>query len=159
MQILSLSWIFSHTTFWLQIHNVPKSLLTQATGELVGKTLGMAVQVADLEDDGVGGKFLRVRTVLDISRPLPRCCKLWSKGKLVGQTRIKYERLPNLCYWCGCVNHSEKECEIWLQGKGQLSREELQYGDWMRANSVKIARKTVAVIPGASHNQAPWHKQ
>lgn len=49
---------FSHTTFWLQIHNVPKHLLTQETGEVVRKTLGMVVQVADLEDDGAGGEFL-----------------------------------------------------------------------------------------------------
>ena len=115
---------FSHTTFWLQIHNVLECLLMQATRESISKTLGMVVQEAGLEDDGAGGEFLRVRTMLDISLPLPRCCKLWSEGKLAGSTRIKYERLPNFCYWCGHVNHSERECEIWLRGKGQLSREE-----------------------------------
>jgi len=43
----------------------------------------MMVQVADLEDDGASGEFLRVKIDIDISRPLPRCCKLWSKRKLV----------------------------------------------------------------------------
>ena len=105
-------WDFSHTTFWLQIHNVPERLLTQAIGESVGKTLGTMVQVVDPEDDGPGVEFLRVRTVLDISRPLPRCCKLWSEGKLVGCIGIRYERLPNFCYWYGYVNHSGRECEI-----------------------------------------------
>lgn len=70
-------------TFWQQIHNVPQCLLTQETGELVGKTLGTMVQVVDLEDDGARGEFLRVRIALDISRPLPRCCKLWAEQKLV----------------------------------------------------------------------------
>lgn len=78
---------------------------------------------------GLEANFLKVKTVLDISRPLPRCCKLWSERKLVGWAGIKYEWLPNFCYWYGRVNHSERECEIWLQGKGQLSREKQQYGD------------------------------
>ena len=71
---------------------------------------------------------------------------------------IKYERLPNFCYWCGRVTHGERECEVWLRGKGHLKREEQQYGDWMRANSRKTTRKTVTVIAGASRNQASWEK-
>ena len=149
---------FSHTTFWLQIHNVPKHLLTQETGEVVRKTLGMVVQVVDLEHDGAGGEFLWARIVIDISRPLPRCCKLWSERKLVGWAGIKNEWLPNFCYWCGCFCHSKKECKVWLRGKGQLKREEQQYTDWMRANSVRITRKTVIVISRSSRNQAPWQK-
>ena len=56
----------------------------QATGESVGKTIGKVLEVADLEDDGAGNEFLRVRVSIDISKPFPRCRKLWTKGKLVG---------------------------------------------------------------------------
>lgn len=48
-----------------------------------------------------GGNFIRVRVTLDINLPLCR-------GRVVtlecGDKRwvaFKYERLPNLCYWCG----------------------------------------------------------
>ena len=71
---------FSHTTFWMQIHNVPAHIATQETGESIGKTLGQVVQVADPEDDNSRGEFLRVRIVLDFTRPLRRCCKLWGSG-------------------------------------------------------------------------------
>ena len=54
------SFNFTRSSFWIQIHNVPDHLLTQETGESVGKTLGKVLQVADPEDDGVGGEFLRV---------------------------------------------------------------------------------------------------
>nr|POE66594.1 hypothetical protein CFP56_32803 [Quercus suber] len=54
---------FSHTTFWLQIHNVPKRLLTQETGKAVGKTLGTVVQVADSKDDGAGDEFQKAKIV------------------------------------------------------------------------------------------------
>ena len=75
---------FSRTTFWMQIHNFPAHLATQEIGESIGKTLGQVVQVADPEDDDSGGEFFRVQIVLDITRPLPRCCKLWAERKLVG---------------------------------------------------------------------------
>ena len=75
---------FSRVTFWVQIHNVPESSLTQSTGESVGKTIGKVLEVADLEDDGASNEFLWVRVSIDISKPLPRCRKLWAEGKQIG---------------------------------------------------------------------------
>ncbi|XP_075654868.1 uncharacterized protein LOC142625044 [Castanea sativa] len=147
---------YSHSSFWIQLHNVPEDLLTLETGELVGRTLGTVLQVAELEDDGVGGEFLRVRISLDISRPLPRCCKLWTEGKLVGWVGIKYERLPNFRYWCGRVSHGERDCEVGLHRKGRLRKEDQQYGDWLRADSVSAVHKTMAIIPGTARSKVPW---
>ena len=115
--------------------------------------------MADPEDDGSGGEFLRVRIVLDITRPLPRCCKLWAERKLVGWVGLKYEQLPNFCYLCGIVGHGDRDCEVWLRGKGRLRREDQHYGDWLRAEATRVTRKSVAVIAGASRSQAPWMKQ
>lgn len=83
--------------------------------------------MADPEDDGSGGEFLRVRIVLDITRPLPRCRKLWAERKLVGWVGLKYEQLPNFCYLCGIVGHGDRDCEVWLRGKGRLRREDQHY--------------------------------
>ena len=58
---------YSRASFWIQIHNVPNHLLTPETGEFVGRMIGRVIQVADPEDDGAGGEFLRVRLSLDIS--------------------------------------------------------------------------------------------
>ena len=74
---------YSCTTFWLQIHNVPEKSLTTKTGEAIGNSLGSVIQVADSEDDGSGGEFLRVRVKIDISKPLPRYCKLCAEGKQI----------------------------------------------------------------------------
>ena len=38
---------------------------------------------------------------------------------------------------------------------GQLRREDQQYGDWLRADTFRITRKTKAVISGVARNQAP----
>ena len=132
---------FNSITFWVQLHNITNQCLTQATGEAMGNTIGSIVQVANLEDDGEGGKFLQIRLLIDITKPLPRCCKLWSEGEHVGWALLKFERFPNFCYWCGRVTHNERDCEVWLRGKGNLKKEEQQYGDWLRAKPVQNTKK------------------
>lgn len=86
---------FDLVTFWMQIHNVPKKSLNHETCEAIGKTIVSMIQVANAEDDGSIGEFLRVRVAIDITKPLPRCCKLWSKGRHIGWVGIQYECLPN----------------------------------------------------------------
>ena len=149
---------FDSVTFWIQLHNVPEQCLTKATGEVVGNTIGGLVQVADPEDDGEGGEFLRVRVVVDIKKSLPRCCKLWSEGEHIGWALLKFERLPNFCYWCGKVTHGENDCDVWLRGKGRLKKEEQQYGEWLRAEPVRRARKTVVVVSGKACGKPSWKK-
>ena len=151
---------FNSITFWVQLHNIPNQCLTQATGEAMGNTIGSIVQVANLEDDGEGGKFLQIRLLIDITKPLPRCCKLWSEGEHVGWALLKFERFPNFCYWCGRVTHNERDCEVWLQGKGNLKKEEQQYGDWLRAKPVQNTKKkkTVVVVSGSSCGKPLWKK-
>ena len=139
-------------TFWVQIHNVLEKSLNHETGEAIGKTIGSMIQVANTEDGGAGGEFLRVQVAVDITKPLPRCCKLWVEGKHIGWVDICYERLPNFCYWCGRVSHRERDYEMWLRGKGSLKREDQQYGEWMQAEQVRQTRKSVVVISGSSHS-------
>lgn len=110
---------FSCATFWVQFHKILERSLKFETGELIGNVL----QVADLEDDGAGGEFLRVRINIDISKPLVWCSKLRTEGKQVEWVGLKYERLPDFCYWYGQVIHGKRDCEVWLQGKGSLRRD------------------------------------
>jgi len=37
-----------------------------------------------------------------------------------GWVAFQYERLPNLCFWCGLLTHDDKDVEIWLKSKGTL---------------------------------------
>ena len=45
---------FNSIYFWVQLHNVLTTSLTPETGEAVGSSIGTIVQLAELEDDGVG---------------------------------------------------------------------------------------------------------
>ena len=77
----------------------------------------------------------------------------------MGWVGLKYERLPNYCYWCGHVSHGEKDCEMGLRNKGRLRKEDQQYGEWLQADSVRAIHKSVATISGAARSKVPWQKQ
>lgn len=48
---------------------------------------------------------------------------LWTSNH-IGKWReigFQYERLPNLCYWCGRrLAHDDKQCELWIRNRGSL---------------------------------------
>ena len=84
---------YANVTFWVQFHNILLKNLTYETGELIGRTFGTVMAMADPEDDRSGGEFLRVRITMDITKSLPRCLKLRSEGKqrrLVGIVRLNF---------------------------------------------------------------------
>ena len=89
----------------------------------------------DLESEGGKGNYLRVRVQvrIDITKPLNRARKVWSKGSVIGCVILKYECLPKFCYWCGLVSHDDRDCECWLRSKGSLKKSDQNFGDWMRA--------------------------
>lgn len=43
---------------------------------------------------------------------------------------IKYERLPDFCYRCGCIGHSH--CECFELGSSTAANGLFSYGDWLR---------------------------
>ena len=48
---------------------------------------------------------------------------------------------------------------MWLRNKGRLRKEDQQYGEWLRADSVRAIRRSVATISGAARSKVPWKKQ
>ena len=151
--------VYNQVTFWVQLHNIPLKNLNHETGEAIARAIGTVIQVANPEDDSAGGEFLRAHVAMDISKPLPRVSKLKSGGKQIGLVGLTYERLPNFCYWSCRVTHGERECEEWLRGRGKLSKDDQQYGEWLQAESVRQSKKTVAVILGRKCNQPPWWRK
>ncbi|KAK7816050.1 hypothetical protein CFP56_000802 [Quercus suber] len=54
------------------------------------------------------------------------------------------------------ATHGERDCEVWLRGRGKLNRDDQQYSEWLRAEPIHQSRKTVDVISGKMCNQPPW---
>lgn len=93
------------------------------------------------------GSFFRVRVRVDISMPLCRGRVLSLEDGEECKVSFKYESLPNICYWCGCLDHSNRECEKWIESDGTLEIREREYGPWIRAAPTQVRRKLVVVVP------------
>ncbi|KAL5852219.1 hypothetical protein ACOSQ3_007337 [Xanthoceras sorbifolium] len=86
------------------------------------------------------GKYIRVRVVLDISKPLQRFLKvnMGNPGKDVIML-LRYERLPEYCFGYGFIGHYMRECEHGF-GVGDTGLEDSSFGSWMRASSLVKSR-------------------
>ncbi|KAL5555259.1 hypothetical protein UlMin_037495 [Ulmus minor] len=105
---------FSNTPFWIQLHNIPVLCMSKTVGSILGNMMGL-------------GTFIRVRAIIDISKPLKRILKvrLGSDKELV-TILLRYEHLPELCFHCGVIGHPLNECP----GRGSFQGDNLilKYG-------------------------------
>ena len=89
-----------------------------------------------------------MRVMVDISQPL-------SRGRMVALDNnrelcvsFKYERLPNLCYWCGHLTHNDRDVDRWIESEGSLTYANKEYGPWLKASPWYRARNSVVEVPG-----------
>ena len=138
---------FTTAKFWVQLHNLPYLLLTTKAALSLGKTLGTITKPKD-DAEMRGGNFMRVRVAVDITKPL--CCGRkvsWDQTEK-GWVSFLYERLPNICYWCGLLSHDDKDCVLWLNSKGMLTAADQQFGPWIRAPQFNPVRRAVVEVQG-----------
>ena len=114
--------------------------MRRENAEAIGKTLGTVEDVdVSATRDCRGKCFCRGRMV-NIGGPQPQ----W--------VSFQYERMPIFCYWCGVLNHDEKDCKLWLNSKGSLRRKEQQYRVWMRATMERFYKSQLVTYHGGSQN-------
>ncbi|KAL5538246.1 hypothetical protein UlMin_044727 [Ulmus minor] len=103
------------------------------------------VQEVECDQNGLClGTFIRVRAIIDVSKPLKRILKvrLGSDKELV-TILLRYENLPELCFHCGVLGHPLKECPSRDSSQGDSIK--LKYGAWI---------KTPAPPSGATNPQS-----
>lgn len=112
---------FTSIPIWARVTGMPLGLMTSAVGVMIGDMIGKFIEV-EADDDGlVVGEFLRVKIRLDITKPLMRGVMI-DVGDGVEEKPmwcpLCYEFLPDFCYICGVIGHTERGCEKKL-GKGE----------------------------------------
>ena len=109
---------FSVTRFRVQIHDLPLRSFS-----LVKEIVSIAGNVDSKVSEEVSGNafnFMRLRVAVDISKPMCRGQKITMANGKEGWVSFKYERLPNICYWCGMLTHSDRDCLLWEKSRGSL---------------------------------------
>lgn len=85
---------------------------------------------------------------MDISVPLCRGWVLSIKDEEKDWVSFKYECLPNICYWSGCLDHFDRDCDKWIESDGTLDISDKKNELWIWASAMQVRRKLVVVVPG-----------
>ena len=108
---------FNKVTFWVQVHDIPIQFRNRRVAERICSAIGIVNDTVD-ESEIEGYGFMRTKVTIDIS-------KLLSHGQVISLENgkelwvsFKYERLPNLCCWCGCLTHDDRDYEQWIESDG-----------------------------------------
>ena len=99
-----------------------------------------------MEEDG--GRLIRIKVNLDISLPLCRGQVITFESGNKHWVSFKYEHLPNICYWCGRLDHNDKNCALWIRSKGSITEEDKQYSHTLRAPPYRSYNKPVVFVLG-----------
>ncbi|XP_075663122.1 uncharacterized protein LOC142632636 [Castanea sativa] len=125
--------------------------MNKSVTESICESVGKVCRTIDGADEE-GGSFMRVKVVLDISLPQCRGRLITLENREKSWVRFKYECLPNICYWCGCLDHNYKDCVLWIKSKGTLSPDQHQFNSSLRAPSYRVYNKPVVSVPGFFDN-------
>lgn len=117
--------------FWVQAHNLPVSFFTENIAKAIGASLGELVLIDSKNFKGTCKQFLRIRVLIDITKPLRRRMKMRKNGGDCFWIDFKYEKLPNFCFLCGLIGHTDRFCHKLFEGVNEDT--ERPYGSWLRA--------------------------
>ncbi|CAL8996959.1 unnamed protein product, partial [Prunus brigantina] len=115
--------------FWVQVKGLPLTFMTRTMGKLIGETLGGYVLADRSKKAECMGSYLRVRIVIDITKPLHRSIVLRLDGETI-EVALKYEKIPITCYRCGVIGHRETSC-TW-RGNDNQDDKVKPYGKWFQ---------------------------
>ncbi|KAH9647988.1 hypothetical protein KPL70_025411 [Citrus sinensis] len=113
---------FTHTSFLVQIRNVPLACMDKDFLWDLGRKIGSVEEVQTDDNGDCIGEYARIRVSINITQPLERILFLKQEGETDIPMPVVYERLLDFCYFCGIIGHQYKEY--------------LPYGSWMKAITV-----------------------
>ena len=139
--------VFEQVSLWVQVHDIPTKYLSREVAKKLCEPVGVVNKEASLVEVD-RGNIMRVRVKVDVTLPLcrGRVFKLGNGSK--GWVSFKYERLPNICYWCGRLNHVDRDCDWWIQSSGTLTKDDQEFGSWLRASPLPAHNNSVFIVPG-----------
>uniref|UniRef100_A0A803MH91 DUF4283 domain-containing protein n=1 Tax=Chenopodium quinoa TaxID=63459 RepID=A0A803MH91_CHEQI len=110
----------------------------------IGESLGGFVELDESNPLG-WGEFVRMKFEIDVRKPLRRGIFVAGGGSKSKWVDIMYERLADFSFFCGILNHIDKECQVREVEGEEAGAVVYQYGTWLRASPMKVPLKSFAV--------------
>ncbi|KAK2995023.1 hypothetical protein RJ640_012263 [Escallonia rubra] len=102
---------FSKSPFWIRILGLPPILITKSNAEKIGSKIGKVLEIDFTADGKIAWlRFFRIQVMLDITKPLFTGFTRYKDSISVSWTRLQYERLPDFCFTCGRMGHTNRGC-------------------------------------------------
>ncbi|KAM3195743.1 hypothetical protein ACQJBY_071733 [Aegilops geniculata] len=131
---------FNTVPVWVRAYGVPAGSMSRETGELVGEQVGRVLEVDTAANaDSTGALFMRIKVRMDITMPIMRFMTCFIQDDEADLTALgddekeekivafTYENIPDFCYGCGIIGHTEKSCPTRSTRTGPR-----QFGPWLR---------------------------
>ncbi|TXG70202.1 hypothetical protein EZV62_005137 [Acer yangbiense] len=126
---------FTRVAFWIQIINAPLLCMTKEMGKFLGQLIG---EVVDMDVGVTGecfGKYMRIRVIIDVSKPLKRFLRLELEKGEESMVLLRYEKLPEFCFHYGFIGHSYLECNLVSRDGKRDMGSDFDFGPWLRASN------------------------
>lgn len=86
-------------------------------------------------------------------------------GAKRGWVDFRYKHLHIFYYWCGILEHNDRDCPLWIRNKESFGMEDRQFEPWLQADTKRLQRPYVAEIPrrrtcdegGSNQRASPHH--
>jgi len=102
--------VFDKALLWVLVHDIPIKFLSQDVVEKLCEAIGEVKRKVS-QKEVEWGKVMRIRVWVNVNLPLCYGRVFTRKNGVKGWVSFKYECPPNMCYWCGCLNHFDKDYE------------------------------------------------
>ncbi|XP_042952161.1 uncharacterized protein LOC122289250 [Carya illinoinensis] len=124
---------FDLVSLWVHMHNLPLSYMEYSVGKEIGESIGKVEEVDAPKDDVGWGSYLRVKVEMDMRKAVARGRTIEVEGKKLW-VPFTYEKLPKLCFKCGCIIHGEEGCTGGILSQAIEGERKTQFGPWLRAS-------------------------
>ncbi|KAJ4951134.1 hypothetical protein NE237_027966 [Protea cynaroides] len=108
------SWNFSSFQIWAQILGLPEEALQVKVAQRLVYKIGTPSQLVIIEGviQGQRSSYLRVRVIVEINKPLRHSINIQRKNGQKWIAKVKYERVPSHCFFCGMIGHDQTRCKV-----------------------------------------------
>ncbi|XP_073152541.1 uncharacterized protein [Henckelia pumila] len=147
---------FHSMQVWIRVFNMPQTGMISDVGMMLGDIIGVAINVEADEQSRCLGPFMRLRVIIDITKPLRRVARV-ALGSVSNPVLVylRYERLSDYCYICGVIGHIATECphKPYPLGDDYMA---YPYGPWLREETeIPAHTRSMLLGIGADRTSSP----
>ncbi|KAH7849853.1 hypothetical protein Vadar_023930 [Vaccinium darrowii] len=102
---------FDFTPMWIQVWGLPMQYLSKDVVVKLGMKFGDVDDVRIPQSGIREGRFLRIRTYINVKQPLKGGCLIKLSGNIPSWIEFRYEKLPSFCRYCGKVGQEFLGCD------------------------------------------------